>query len=409
MSISTTNSEKKYFKQFDGARGLFQFFIFLFHLQFFYVKSFAILGYFTLHLFYMASAFLITSILLKDLNKYKSFKLFFGQFYTKRILRIFPVYFGYIFLAIVVAFIYKQIVGHDLLGILTEIKQYGWMLFTFTYNFKDLLHIFQHHSTVETLGAASSVFPHLWSVSIEEQFYVLIPFIVYFLSQKNIMRLSIFMIITFAIYRFFIFDVIKSHSINDITASFTFVRCTLFQLDVFFYGVLMALLPKLNINKVRIAFYSIVAVIFIHEIYLVYTIHLKLNISYWSALNRYDMYAITNSFKYLDVLVNILSFTFLYLAMFTEREFPILLNKYLVDWGKYSYGAYVYQYIFILPAHLILCMFLQKYIHLFLAEIISAIICFAAIISFAKFSFYKFELYFLLKKDYFINKLTKKQ
>ena len=64
-----------YFKQFDGARGLLAFSIFILHLHFTYIKVPSTLANFTLHSFFVASAFLITKILLKDKQKSPTFKI----------------------------------------------------------------------------------------------------------------------------------------------------------------------------------------------------------------------------------------------------------------------------------------------------------------------------------------------
>ncbi len=70
-------NENKYFEQFDGARGLLAFSIFILHLHFTYIKVPSTLANFTLHSFFVASAYLITTILLRDKQKYVAFGSFF--------------------------------------------------------------------------------------------------------------------------------------------------------------------------------------------------------------------------------------------------------------------------------------------------------------------------------------------
>ena len=190
-----------YYKQFDGVRGFLAFSILILHLHFKYIKVPTTLANFTLHVFFVSSAFLITKILLKDKKKAYSFKLFFTQFYIKRILRIFPVYFGYIFLLLLLAVYTKLVWYHDFAFVITEIKEHGLLLFTFSYNFKDLIAILFKDGQLFT----SSLFGHLWSISMEEQFYLLIPFLIYFLSEKNLRKLAFAVIFIFPVFIFISF------------------------------------------------------------------------------------------------------------------------------------------------------------------------------------------------------------
>ncbi|HQO31482.1 MAG TPA: acyltransferase [Chitinophagales bacterium] len=394
-------NENKYFEQFDGARGLLAFSIFILHLHFTYIKVPSTLANFTLHSFFVASAYLITTILLRDKQKYVAFGSFFKQFYIKRILRIFPVYFGYIFVVLVLAILHKMILRHDLVGVLTEFKQYGYMLMTFTYNFKDLYCITQGDNSI----ASSNLFPHLWSISMEEQFYIIIPFLIYFLSVKSLRILSICCILLFPIIRIVGYEWLKSISDNNLLIGFTMIRSSVFQFDAFFYGILMAVLPPLNLKQIRRLFYLSVGLLIFQDIVNVLIIQSEYNIPAFEMISRYDIYAMNGAARYIDVLLNISCFAFLYLVFNTQNEFPLLLNNRLVEYGKFSFGSYVYQYIFILPSYYLLFKTLEIYLPVFVAELISAIICLVCIIQFSKWSYYRFELKFIKMKDYFLKKI----
>jgi peptidoglycan/LPS O-acetylase OafA/YrhL len=104
--------------------------------------------------FFVISGFLITYLLLQEQKENGFINL--GNFYLRRILRIFPVYFLYLFV----------------LGCLTNYSQSrnAWLAnLTFTTNF----------ITVPPPTA------HLWSLGVEEQFYVLWPGIIYFILKKS--------------------------------------------------------------------------------------------------------------------------------------------------------------------------------------------------------------------------------
>ena len=54
--------------------------------------------------------------------------------------------------------------------ILPGLSRHRWMLLTITYNFKDLYCIYSGD-----IYNMSLVFPHLWSLSLEEQYYLVLP------------------------------------------------------------------------------------------------------------------------------------------------------------------------------------------------------------------------------------------
>lgn len=106
-------------------------------------------GYIGVDLFFVLSGFLITRILLAERDATGSIS--FARFYLKRALRIFPIY--YLCVAI-----YAVTFAHgdgDVLG-----------LATYTFNYYKPFH------------PAPSALEHTWSLSVEEQFYLLWPLIV---------------------------------------------------------------------------------------------------------------------------------------------------------------------------------------------------------------------------------------
>ncbi len=137
-------------------------------------------GWIGVQIFFVLSGFLITSILLErkeeDLGRYL------GRFYWRRILRIFPVYYGFL-IAVSVAYL---TVGEPVaFGDLAP-----W-LFSYTYN---IARFFEPDMTWPYFG-------HLWSLAIEEQFYLVWPFVVYGLSRKNFQKLTLALVILGPILR----------------------------------------------------------------------------------------------------------------------------------------------------------------------------------------------------------------
>lgn len=126
-------------------------------------------------LFFVISGFLITYLLGKewDLNQKVSFK----KFYFRRILRIWPLYYFVILLSFIL-FNYNQ-----------SIKSYLLCLSIFP----NVAHVFGH-------GWSSS--PQIWSIGVEEQFYLLWPLFLSVILQKKkkiipSILVGLFIILTF--------------------------------------------------------------------------------------------------------------------------------------------------------------------------------------------------------------------
>ncbi len=114
-------------------------------------------------LFFVISGFLITQILLsaragaEGCLRLKLTAL--GRFYARRFLRIFPLYYG----VIVVALLVGLPPTRDILG---------WLL-SYLLNFK-----------IGSQGYYDAQFAHFWSLCVEEQFYLFWPWIIFFLSKR---------------------------------------------------------------------------------------------------------------------------------------------------------------------------------------------------------------------------------
>ncbi|MBC7401141.1 MAG: acyltransferase [Mucilaginibacter sp.] len=141
-------------------------------------------GWIGVNMFFVLSGFLITRILVSQ--KPNTFKKFITDFYYKRALRIFPLYYAYL----IIGFLTVIILTRCLPQLLTDgdwRSVYGSVMhdfpyyFTYTYNLKINLRYFIHFA-----DSSNRAFGHLWSLSLEEQFYLIFPFLVYFTSVKTL-------------------------------------------------------------------------------------------------------------------------------------------------------------------------------------------------------------------------------
>lgn len=136
-------------------------------------------GWMGVDLFFVLSGFLITGILLDSRERPQ----YFTQFYKRRLLRIFPLYYFAVLLTwLTIVFVEKapeRLQGYD---------SFAWF-FTFTPNIAmGLKNDWLWHSQVFNLN-------HLWSLAVEEQFYLLWPLVVRWMPKRG---LAIFCLVLLA-------------------------------------------------------------------------------------------------------------------------------------------------------------------------------------------------------------------
>ena len=127
------------------------------------------IGPFGVPVFFLLSAFLITELLLRE--RERTGKIHIKAFYIRRILRIWPLYF--------VAFFGLALLNHFVPGVGTG-DPFAWLAFTF---FAGNWYIL-HHGWI-----AGAVDP-LWSISVEEQFYIVIPVLAAFAGRRAVAVVS---------------------------------------------------------------------------------------------------------------------------------------------------------------------------------------------------------------------------
>ncbi|HYE55737.1 MAG TPA: acyltransferase [Chitinophagaceae bacterium] len=182
-AFASVEKEKVFFPNLDGLRFFSFFAVFLYHtyLTFFnnvkehnpgtysVVESLFQNGNLGVNFFFVLSGFLITFLLIKE----KSFKgtIHVPNFYIRRILRIWPLFYLCLFIGFVVFPIIKQYTG----GTPNEIANPIYYVF-FANNFD-----FMHSWPVKPDATILSV---LWSVAVEEQFYLTWPVILMIVPYK---------------------------------------------------------------------------------------------------------------------------------------------------------------------------------------------------------------------------------
>lgn len=171
------------------------------------------------NLFFVISGYLISFILFNKKveieNKTTSFNNEIKNFFIKRILRIFPLY--YLVIGFLVIFNYE------------EVKDYLIYLITYSTNI-----YMTFHNTY--LGSRT----HLWSLSVEEQFYLIWPFILFFVSRKYILKIIFLFVLLSLICKFYFLNYTQYQ-----IGSNAFLICCFDSLSL---GALLAYLQIFNFN-----------------------------------------------------------------------------------------------------------------------------------------------------------------
>lgn len=159
-------SSIKYRPEIDGLRSLAIIPVVLFHMGFEGIEG----GFIGVDVFFVISGYLITLIILKDYDKGE---FTFSRFWFRRIRRIFP--------ALIVMVIATSVIGYNILfG--SEINDLGIHGLSAVLSFANIS-MWQLAGNYWGAKAENSLFLHAWSLSVEEQFYLFFPVIIFLLLK----------------------------------------------------------------------------------------------------------------------------------------------------------------------------------------------------------------------------------
>jgi peptidoglycan/LPS O-acetylase OafA/YrhL len=185
----------------DGVRALAILMVFMTH------TGFMGIGWVGVDLFFVLSGYLITGIL----RRQRTERHFWSTFYAKRAARILPpLMFAFIGAALFASVAWKTVAAYE---------------FLFLANFGEVLH-----------PGASKTLAVLWSLAIEEQFYLLWPFAIRFLTRTTLLRLLMVLLILSPILRAVATPFTHSYGPT--------YYLTIFRLDGLAAGSLLALLGE---------------------------------------------------------------------------------------------------------------------------------------------------------------------
>lgn len=180
----------------DGLRGVAILLVMFFHLAqmkpvsridpFFYkLTSY---GWSGVDLFFVLSGFLITGILIDA----KGGRNYFLNFYSRRALRILPLYYGFFAALLLLGPLFG---GESVARDAQTLRENQWWVWTHTVNWLTARTGDFHTATPLSVGG-------WWSLSIEEQFYLLWPVVILLVPARKLLRLCFGLIITAILIRF---------------------------------------------------------------------------------------------------------------------------------------------------------------------------------------------------------------
>jgi peptidoglycan/LPS O-acetylase OafA/YrhL len=357
------NSSKKEI-YLDGLRGLAVLLVSLGHIFYqFYIFKFGWIG---LNLFFVLSGYLITSRLFYHLKN--NYKHYFSFFYMRRVLRIFPLYYGcLVFFLIILPFFYRNY--NRYFGSLENIQIWYWLYLS---NWRLIFY-----------GLPKNLlFFHFWSLAVEEQFYIFWPIIFKFTKSFRLRFLVIICLISFSI-SVRIFTLISDDAYYN----------TLIAAEPLLLGGLVCILQ----NQGKLSYYYNLLLILtffsITGLSIIFFINKDLHIS-----NRLLM---QYGYSAIDMIWVFILYTTLFNLKLSRYFIKILSFSWLTWLGKYSYGIYVFHW-------LILQIFIYKFENVFstyglkFGYYLARVIGILAILFCSYLSYNLYEKYFLRLKKYFI-------
>jgi peptidoglycan/LPS O-acetylase OafA/YrhL len=259
-------------------------------------------GAFGVDLFFGLSAYLITTLLLRE--KESRGVLDVKAFYLRRILRIWPLYFAFVIFALLLTWIgfrsqnltTPYVAGYALLA-------GNWMYVLY--------------------GLPQSVTIPLWSVSVEEQFYLMWPAVVRKISRRTMAYIAVSLLLLSNGVR-----ILLGLWMNPSTPEYVMEYNTLVRMDPIAMGILLALWlgetrPRLSVSK-RVSLFLLGAMT-------------------WIFVGQYAPIGVDGPVRVLYNIIGRPAIALASMAILTAviGSQGVLHNRWLVYLGKISYGLYV--------------------------------------------------------------------
>jgi peptidoglycan/LPS O-acetylase OafA/YrhL len=257
---------------------------------------------FGLNLFFALSAFLICELLTRELGATGTVQI--KQFYVRRVLRIWPLYYLGLVLGVAVALLPGGHIG--------DVAAIGWFS------------VFLSTWIIPIRGFFASPVIPLWSISVEEQFYAAVPWLAKFCSRRGIFGFCGFVM---AASNFWLFYLGRIRAPLERIWANPFVQFETFAAGIMLCLVLRGALPQLS-DWQRVALVAIGWGGWFFACYALNTLfEAGQNPGSWSLVGGYALAAIGS-----------VAFLAAFLGMDSR-----LLPGWAIYLGRISFGLYVYH------------------------------------------------------------------
>jgi peptidoglycan/LPS O-acetylase OafA/YrhL len=254
-------------------------------------------GWMGVDLFFVLSGFLITSILLDT----KQSGGYFRNFYARRCLRIWPLYYSVLIFMFVIVPILRPAEAHAVFDTRSSPR---WAYPFFLQNF-----------LVPIPSMATGPLGVTWSLAVEEQFYLFWPLAVRFCSGRQLRNIAIAVICFSPALRFYL----SLHHVDIYSNPFC-------RWDGLMAGALLALLLRSV---------SVFPATFLPQAWITFFVSAPLALIFEAFRARWIVFSLTA----------VASVSFVYLALCSRQRWlqSLLTNRFLVYTGTISYGIYLLQ------------------------------------------------------------------
>jgi peptidoglycan/LPS O-acetylase OafA/YrhL len=192
-SAPSEQATGRYIPEFDGMRGIAILLVMLFHFWRFKgggvagtaVGAVAHIGWAGVDIFFVLSGFLITRILLSS----KGEPHYWRNFYIRRSLRIFPLYYA-VMTVVLIAALLSRVGFFTIADPAFAAADRVWINFLYLTNFARAMY-----------GIDYVPLDIAWSLAIEEQYYLLYPLVVWWASRQNLKRFLLAAILLAPVFR----------------------------------------------------------------------------------------------------------------------------------------------------------------------------------------------------------------
>ncbi|MBE0670348.1 MAG: acyltransferase [Anaerolineales bacterium] len=338
-------------------------------------------GWLGVQMFFVFSGFLITGILLRMKENLPS-REYFLKFYTRRFFRIFPLYYFYLFLIFVAATCFLSI-SYKPRVMQAVIDQIGYAL----------LYVYNFYSASRSFNS-SRLLDHLWSLSVEEQFYIVWPLLIFLVNEKHLKKLFVAGIIAGPVFRLMIFLIYQTGLIESFRNHVWLPVYTLpfSHVDAFAFGAYISRFSIPNARRQLLYLSLAVPLIgFITQFAANGFFEPLMTLGYQVTLP--DAYQYIWAYTLLNYWFVVLIYCVVYEKMFVRLlDWPPL--QYL---GRISYGLYIYHF----PVIWIVGLIREHGISEEAARPIIPIVSFLVTVALASLSYYVLEKPFLRLKDRF--------